>query len=336
MRTRNRSVVAGEEAGERLDRVLAAHVAELSRSRLKALIEAGAVAVDGRTIRDPSHRVNSGAAIALDVPPPEPAKPAPEPIPLNVVYEDDDIIVIDKPEEPCRASRRRQLDRHAGQRADRPLRRQPLRHRRRAAARHRAPARQGHDRPHGGGEERPRAPRARRPIRRPWPQRRAVRARLSRLRLGRARTGRTAPSTSRSTATRARATAWRCARAGARPSPIGRCWNATAGGQASRGRRQSTAATRAGGQPARSAGSKPAGPTRFGSIWPRSAIRCWATRSMGRVFAPRARFCRRKPKPRWRPLADRPCMPISCGQAPIERRNPSVPVGTAARSCPFA
>ena len=77
--------------------MLAAHVAELSRSRLKALIEAGAVAIGGRTIRDPSHRVNSGAAIALDVPPPEPAKPAAEPIPLNVVYEDDDIIVIDKP-----------------------------------------------------------------------------------------------------------------------------------------------------------------------------------------------------------------------------------------------
>ena len=90
-------LVAGHEAGERLDRVLAAHVPELSRSRLKALIEAGAVAIDGRTIRDPSHRVKSGAAIVLDVPPPEPAKPAPEPIPLNIVYEDDDIIVIDKP-----------------------------------------------------------------------------------------------------------------------------------------------------------------------------------------------------------------------------------------------
>ena len=90
-------VAAADDAGVRLDRVLATHVAELSRSRLKALIEAGAVAVGGRTIRDPSHRVNSGDAIALDVPPPEPAKPAPEAIPLKVVYEDDDIIVIDKP-----------------------------------------------------------------------------------------------------------------------------------------------------------------------------------------------------------------------------------------------
>jgi len=93
--------VAAHEAGERLDRVLARrfadNVAALSRSRLKALIEAGAVVVDGRTIRDPSHRVNSGAAIRIDVPPPEPAKPGPEAIPLSVVYEDDDMIVIDKP-----------------------------------------------------------------------------------------------------------------------------------------------------------------------------------------------------------------------------------------------
>src|SRR5271154_4934742 len=95
--TQKSLVVAAAEAGERLDRVLAAHVAELSRSRLKALIEAGAVTVGGQTIRDPNHRVNSNAAILVDVPPPEPAKPEPEPIPLNVVYEDDDIIVIDKP-----------------------------------------------------------------------------------------------------------------------------------------------------------------------------------------------------------------------------------------------
>jgi 23S rRNA pseudouridine1911/1915/1917 synthase len=89
--------VPDDQTGQRLDRVLAAHVAELSRSRLKALIEAGTVTIDGATIRDPSHRVKSGAAIALDVPPPQPAAPAAETIPLNVVYEDADIIVIDKP-----------------------------------------------------------------------------------------------------------------------------------------------------------------------------------------------------------------------------------------------
>ena len=95
--TQKSILVADAEAGERLDRVLAAHIAELSRTRLKALIEAGSVTVDGGTIRDPAHRVNSGAAIAIDIPPPAPAKPAPEAIPLTVVYEDADIIVIDKP-----------------------------------------------------------------------------------------------------------------------------------------------------------------------------------------------------------------------------------------------
>jgi 23S rRNA pseudouridine1911/1915/1917 synthase len=95
--TQQSIVVAAEEAGERLDRVLARHVADVSRTRLKALIEAGAVELDGRTIRDPSHRVNSGAAVTVEVPEPAPAKPAPEPIPLRVLYEDNDIIVIDKP-----------------------------------------------------------------------------------------------------------------------------------------------------------------------------------------------------------------------------------------------
>ncbi len=89
--------VTADESGGRLDRVLAAHVAELSRTRLKALIEAGAVTVDGRTIRDPGHRVNSDAAIAVEIPEPLAAKPAAEAIPLNIAYEDADIIVIDKP-----------------------------------------------------------------------------------------------------------------------------------------------------------------------------------------------------------------------------------------------
>jgi 23S rRNA pseudouridine1911/1915/1917 synthase len=66
------------DAGERLDRVLAAHLKELSRSRLKALILAGHIAMDGRTIRDPDTRVNAGAEIVVAVPPPEPAIPAPE------------------------------------------------------------------------------------------------------------------------------------------------------------------------------------------------------------------------------------------------------------------
>lgn len=89
--------IPDEETGGRLDRLLAAHIGDLSRTRLKALIEAGAVTVDGRTIRDPGYRVNCAAAIGVDVPAAAPAKPSAEAIPLDVVYEDDDIIVIDKP-----------------------------------------------------------------------------------------------------------------------------------------------------------------------------------------------------------------------------------------------
>jgi 23S rRNA pseudouridine1911/1915/1917 synthase len=90
-------VIAGPEAGERLDRVLAARIAELSRSRLKALILDGEVAIGTRTILDPGHRVNSGDIVTVGLPPPEDAKPAGEAIPLNVIYEDDQLIVIDKP-----------------------------------------------------------------------------------------------------------------------------------------------------------------------------------------------------------------------------------------------
>jgi 23S rRNA pseudouridine1911/1915/1917 synthase len=96
-RPRERLVVAAEEAGERLDRVLAHRVTEVSRSRHKALILAGRVAIDGATIRDPGHRVNAGASIVLDMPPAEDASIAPEAIPLNVVFEDAELIVIDKP-----------------------------------------------------------------------------------------------------------------------------------------------------------------------------------------------------------------------------------------------
>lgn len=89
--------VAGDDAGQRLDRVLAAHIADLSRSRLKALVLAGHVTIGGRTILDPGHKVNVGDALAVAVPAPEPAVPEGENIPLSIVYEDDDVIVIDKP-----------------------------------------------------------------------------------------------------------------------------------------------------------------------------------------------------------------------------------------------
>jgi 23S rRNA pseudouridine1911/1915/1917 synthase len=96
MNRRRTLVVAGDETGERLDRLLAART-DLTRTRLKALILAGEVAIGGTTIRDPGYRVNSGETIVLGVPAPEAAEPLPENIPLAVVYEDDAVIVIDKP-----------------------------------------------------------------------------------------------------------------------------------------------------------------------------------------------------------------------------------------------
>src|SRR5437763_2194789 len=89
--------IAAAAKGERLDRVLAQRQDAISRSRLKTLILAGAVAIDGNTIRDPGHRVNVGGKIVVAVPPDEPATPEPENIPLSIVYEDDALIVIDKP-----------------------------------------------------------------------------------------------------------------------------------------------------------------------------------------------------------------------------------------------
>jgi 23S rRNA pseudouridine1911/1915/1917 synthase len=90
------TLVSAEQSGQRLDRVLAAGSA-LSRTRLKALILNGAVTIGGRTIRDPGYRVNAGESVAVAVPEPEPAEPGAESIPLKIVFEDDEIIVIDKP-----------------------------------------------------------------------------------------------------------------------------------------------------------------------------------------------------------------------------------------------
>ena len=90
-------IVEGSEASPRLDRVLAARLAELSRSRLKALILAGRVEVKGAPVRDPAYHVAAGDTITIDVPEAVAAEPGPENIALQIVHEDDDLIVIDKP-----------------------------------------------------------------------------------------------------------------------------------------------------------------------------------------------------------------------------------------------
>ncbi|MCA6122488.1 RluA family pseudouridine synthase [Bradyrhizobium sp. WSM 1704] len=90
-------IVAGDEGSARLDRVLAQRTPELSRSRLKALILAGSVTVKDAAVRDPAYHVAKGDTIIIDVPEAAPAEPQGEDIALDIVFEDDDIIVIDKP-----------------------------------------------------------------------------------------------------------------------------------------------------------------------------------------------------------------------------------------------
>jgi 23S rRNA pseudouridine1911/1915/1917 synthase len=89
--------VAEEDAGGRIDRVLAARIPSLSRSRLKALILGGQVTTAHVTILDPASPVKAGDVISVNLPPPEDPVPQGENIPLAIVYEDDDLIVLDKP-----------------------------------------------------------------------------------------------------------------------------------------------------------------------------------------------------------------------------------------------
>ncbi len=90
-------VVTANEAGWRLDRCLAALLPGLSRSRLQALVCAGAVTSGGRKIGDPGARVKPGDALVVEVPPAAPAEPRGEDIALSIVYEDKALIVVDKP-----------------------------------------------------------------------------------------------------------------------------------------------------------------------------------------------------------------------------------------------
>lgn len=92
-----RLVVAAQDSGKRLDRYLALHVPDLSRQRVKALIKGGRVRADGQLAGDPNRKVATGAIVEIDLPPAEPAEPLAEAIALDVVFEDDHLIVVDKP-----------------------------------------------------------------------------------------------------------------------------------------------------------------------------------------------------------------------------------------------
>ncbi len=88
--------VAPDQAGRRLDRWLADAVPGLSRARLQALIDDGRVQVDGRA-RKAAYRLVGGESVDVEMPPPPSETLAPEPITLSIVFEDDHVIVIDKP-----------------------------------------------------------------------------------------------------------------------------------------------------------------------------------------------------------------------------------------------
>lgn len=93
---RRRLAVPRGAAGERLDRWLSDALGELSRARVQALIDQGHVRVDGRP-RKASHRLTGGETVEVAIPPPPPEEVRPEPIALTVAYEDDQLLVVDKP-----------------------------------------------------------------------------------------------------------------------------------------------------------------------------------------------------------------------------------------------
>ena len=89
--------VDAERAGTRLDRFIADAIPELSRMRVKALIQEGEVTANGKQITDASWKIREGQAFEINVPPAAEPAPQGQDIPLNVVYEDDYLIIIDKP-----------------------------------------------------------------------------------------------------------------------------------------------------------------------------------------------------------------------------------------------
>ena len=89
--------VEGGQAGDRIDRHVAAMLGDdVSRSQVQQWIRAGRVTVNGRAVK-PSDTVEEGDRVAVDLPEPEDASARPEPIPLDIVYEDGDVIVVNKP-----------------------------------------------------------------------------------------------------------------------------------------------------------------------------------------------------------------------------------------------
>ena len=95
LRVEDLSVSSGDE-GQRLDRFLAAHLSDLSRTRIQSILDHGRVTVNGAVAKR-SYRVEHGDAVVIEIPAPTPATAQPEAIPLEILYQDDGVVVINKP-----------------------------------------------------------------------------------------------------------------------------------------------------------------------------------------------------------------------------------------------
>lgn len=90
-------LVDADETGQRLDAIIAAKAGRLSRSRFKVLIKQGCVRVSGQVVDVPNARVNEGDTLSIDMPAAEDPEPKGEDIPLEILFEDQHLIVINKP-----------------------------------------------------------------------------------------------------------------------------------------------------------------------------------------------------------------------------------------------
>ena len=133
-------IVEAEAAGQRIDRFLSGEDTGLSRSALQGLVAEGHVLCNGRSIAK-SLKLKAGDTILLEIPDAKPIEAVPQDIPLDIVYEDDHLLVVNKPKGDGGPSGPGQPGRHAGERPALALQGQPLGHRRRDTPRHRPPHR---------------------------------------------------------------------------------------------------------------------------------------------------------------------------------------------------
>ena len=133
-------IVEAEGAGQRIDRFLSGEDTGLSRSALQGLVAEGHVLCNGKAPAK-SLKLKAGDIILLEIPDAKPIEAVPQEIPLDIIYEDAHLLVVNKPKGMVRPPGSRQPGRHLGQRSALALQGQPFRHWRRDPARHRPPHR---------------------------------------------------------------------------------------------------------------------------------------------------------------------------------------------------